>query len=389
MAGMINTSSGSENPILRLVSDAKKEGCKVRVVSTYDFDAVVASGVFIKYLLQNDVRYEYLTVLELTRSALSEDVPTIAFDTHLRDLRRGVSLVRGERSEIRKVGNNYLLTTPHYSYTVLKALEDVMIVTNDVRYYVLASMLSKYVPRIKQQPMDDVVKGYVKELCDLNVLKVVSGLKIFNYSLTDLDKAISKTLDLFIPGYTGVRAGKDLKTLSSEELSKEILSKIAAFSEVKVSPNDLVGDNYFITQDWFFKDVYEFLYALMSVADLYGTQYIIASISTANYVPLIRLKYEELLGKITSNIYRCREVGPQQLRKNLYKVRLDSLTPITPVTKVLKSYLVPQNSAIVYEVGNDLYISLFDTTLESATSLVKGGYERVGNLIKFKELRTA
>lgn len=387
LASTINTFSGSENPILKLVSDAKKGGRKVRIVSTYDVDAVVASGVVIKYLLQSDVRYEYLTVLDVVQDVLAEDVPTISFGTQFKELKEGVAVVRGERYEVRRLGSNYVINTPYYSHTVLKVLEDVMIVTNDVRYYVLTSMLGKYVPRLKTAPPDEVFKSYVKELCDSNLLKVVGGLKIFNYSLVEVDKALSRTLDLFVPGYSGVDVGRDVRNLNEAELIKEVLSRLATYSQVRVSANDLVGDNYYITQEWFFKDLYEFLYALMSVGDLYGVNYVIASIAIANYTPLVRLKYEGVLKDLFSSIYKVKELGIQQIRKNVYKVRLNSLTPLTPICKVLKSYFIPANSTIVYELGNEFYISLFDTPLEIATSLVKGGYERVGNLIRFKELR--
>ncbi|MEM4939131.1 MAG: hypothetical protein QXX69_06240, partial [Sulfolobales archaeon] len=225
LASTINTFSGSENPILKLVSDAKKGGRKVRIISTYDIDAVVASGVVIKYLLQSDVRYEYLTVLDVGQDVLAEDIPTISFGIQFKELREGVAVVRGERYEVRRLGSNYVINTPYYSHTVLKALEDVMIVTNDVRYYVLTSMLSKYVPRLRTPPPDEVFRSYVRELCDLNLLKVVSGLKIFNYSLVEVDRALSRTLDLFMPGYSGVDVGRDVRNLSEAELSKEVLSR--------------------------------------------------------------------------------------------------------------------------------------------------------------------
>lgn len=388
LASTINTFSGSENPILKLVSDAKKGSRKVRIISTYDIDAVVASGVVIKYLLQSDVRYEYLTVLDVGQDVLAEDIPTISFGIQFKELREGVAVVRGERYEVRRLGSNYVINTPYYSHTVLKALEDVMIVTNDVRYYVLTSMLSKYVPRLRTPPPDEVFRSYVRELCDLNLLKVVSGLKIFNYSLVEVDRALSRTLDLFMPGYSGVDVGRDVRNLSEAELSKEVLSRLATYSQVRVSTNDLVGDNYYIVQEWFFKDLYEFLYALMCVVDLYGVDYLVASIAITNYTPLIRLKYEGMLKDLFSSIYKVKDVGIQPIRKNVYKVRLNSLVPLTPICKVLKSYFIPTNSVIVYEVGNEFYTSLSDTPLEIAISLVKGGYERVGNLIRFKELRS-
>ncbi len=387
LANMLNVASGSENPLLRLVSNARKDGSKVRIVSNYDIDAVIASGIVVKYLLQSDVRYEYLTTLDLDRAVLAKEVPTISFGTHLSELRNCVSLVRGERSEIRRLGDSYLVSTPYYSYNVLKVLEDVMIVTNDVRYYVLTSMLGKYIPRLKAYQVDDLVRNYVKELCDLNLLRVVRGLKIFNYSLVEVSKALSRSLDVFVPGYGGADLGRDVRSLSEAELGNEVLSSIAKFSQTKFLVNDLVGDNYYTAQEWFFRDMYEFLYALISVADVYGVHYIVASISVTNYLPLIRLKYEGLLKELAANISKVKDVGIQQVRKNLYRVRLSSQVPITPICKVLKSYFIPLDSIVVYELDNYLYISLFDTPLDSAASLVRGGYERVGSLIRFKELR--
>ncbi|MEM1819154.1 MAG: hypothetical protein QW399_03300, partial [Sulfolobales archaeon] len=117
LASTINTFSGSENPILKLVSDAKKGGRKVRIISTYDIDAVVASGVVIKYLLQSDVRYEYLTVLDVGQDVLAEDIPTISFGIQFKELREGVAVVRGERYEVRRLGSNYVINTPYYSHT--------------------------------------------------------------------------------------------------------------------------------------------------------------------------------------------------------------------------------------------------------------------------------
>lgn len=388
LTNVVSTFSGSENPILRLVSEVRKEGNKIRVISAYDVDAIVASGVLIKYLLQSDVRYEFITVLDVDHGVLTEDVPIISFDTQFKDLRRGVCVVRGERSEIRKLGNGFLLTTPYYSYMVLKALEDVMIVTNDVRYFVLTSMLSRYVPRIKAHPLDDSVRGFIKELTDLNLLKVVSGLKVFNYSLVDVEKALNRSLDIFIPGVGGVGVDKGFKGLSEEELSKAVLNRILTFSQQKFSTNDLVGDNYIINQDWFFRDAYEFLYALMIASDLYGAHYLVASMLIPNYIPLIRLKYEKVVDEVASAIYKVKEAGMQQIKKNVYKVRLDSLTALTPISKVFKSYVVPANSIIIYEYSNELYTSLLDNTLEAITSLIRGSYEVVGGLMKFKELKS-
>lgn len=387
LANVIDTFSGSENPVIRLVNGARKDGSKVRVISTYDVDAVVASAVLIKYLLQIDVRYEFLTLLDVDSSVLGEDVPTISFDSQFRELKGGVCFVRGERQEIRKLGNALVVSAPYYSYAVLKALEDFMVVTSDVRYFVLASMLSRYVPRIKVGPIDDVVKGYIKELVDLNALKVVRGLKVFNYSLVEVGRALNRTLDIFVPGFSGVSAEGDFKGLSEDELSREVLSKVFTFSQHKFLSSDVVGDNYFVNQDWFFRDVYEFLYALMTISDIYGVQYIIASMVIPNYLPLVKFSYEGMLTQLMSTIYRVKEVGVQQIKKNVYKVRLNSLTALTPLSKVIKAYLVPSNSVIIYEVDNSLYMSLIDNTLEAVSSLVKGSYERLGSLVRFKELK--
>lgn len=379
----VNMFKGVGDIILKLVSDVKKGG-KVRVVTSYDVDSVVAAGIILKYLQQNDVRFEYLTVLDVDGTSVLDDVPTVTIDVGVKDLKRSLSFIRGDRMDVRRLGTGYEVLTPYYSYTVFKALEDVMIVTNDVRYYVLASMLSRFTPRVRYQQVDELLKNYLRELSDLNLIRVVRGPKLFNYSVSDLSIVLSRSLDLFVPMYSGV---KDLKGLSDEDLIKYVMDGISGFTQMKFSPNELIGDNYIITQEWVFKDVYEFLYALLSVSDIYGVEYIITSILLTNYIPLIRFKYEKLLKDLISKIYSVRSGGLTQVRRNVYKVKLDSLTPLTPISKILKSYFIPPNSTVVYEVGSENYLPLSEAPLETVDSLVKRPYERVGTLLKFKEFK--
>lgn len=369
--------------IIKLVSEGKKGG-KVRVVTSYDIDSVVAAGIILKYLQQNDVRFEYLTVLDVDSTSVLDDVPTITIDVGVKDLKRSLSLIRSERMDLRKLGTIYEVLTPYYSYTIFKALEDFMIVTNDVRYYVLASMLSRFTPRVRYQQVDELLKNYLRELSDLNIIKVVRGPKLFNYSVYDLNVVLSRSLDLFVPRSSGV---KDLKGLSEEDLIKYVMNCISVFTQMKFSSNDLIGDNYIITQEWVFKDVYELLYALVSISDVYGVEYVVTSVLLTNYIPLIRFNYEELLKDLISKVYSVRDGGLVQVRKNVYKARLDSLVPLTPISKILKSYVTPLNSIIVYEVGNENYLPLSEVSLETIDAVVKKPFERVGALLKFKEFK--
>jgi len=286
--------------------------------------------------------------------------------------------------DLRKLGTIYEVLTPYYSYTIFKALEDFMIVTNDVRYYVLASMLSRFTPRVRYQQVDELLKNYLRELSDLNIIKVVRGPKLFNYSVYDLNVVLSRSLDLFVPRSSGV---KDLKGLSEEDLIKYVMNCISVFTQMKFSSNDLIGDNYIITQEWVFKDVYELLYALVSISDVYGVEYVVTSVLLTNYIPLIRFNYEELLKDLISKVYSVRDGGLVQVRKNVYKARLDSLVPLTPISKILKSYVTPLNSIIVYEFGNENYLPLSEVSLETIDAVVKKPFERVGALLKFKEFK--
>ncbi len=376
-----------EKAISSTIANISKEGWKLRVVASYDVDALIAAGIIIRYLQQNNVRYEFLPLPTGVKFKSNDETPTFALDVDVHGPQYYISFTKGSNLGISKLGKNLVVSTPYYSALFIKVLENLMILTNDVRYYSLGATLSKLIPRIKVKHIDANVKNLLSELCDINLIKVVRGIKIFNYSVLDIANALKTSLDIFIPGYSGVDVDRDVKGLSEEDLIKDLINKLEATTQTKVLSNDLYGENYLITQEWLFKDAYEFTYALLSFLDLHGAYYLTASLIISNYTSYIKQLYRAVFKDIVSNIYKIidSKEAISRVKQGVYKVRLGRLTPLTPISKVLKSLILPTNSLIVYELDDFLYVPLSEVT--DVKLLVKDDYEVVGGLIKFKELR--
>lgn len=381
----LEASKELEKALSNLLSSAKRVGI-ARVISSYDIDAIVAAGIMIRCLMQNDIGFEYLVVPGGSSYKVLDEVPSVVIDVEVEGPSGRVGVNRGNIS-LSKVGNNSIsISAPYYSQTMMRALENLMVITNDVRYYTLAVTLSRFIPRIRVRHVDSSVKNLITELSDMNLVKVVRGIKIFNYSVSGLDTALSSSLDLFIPGYSGMELTKDLRVLAEEELIKDIIMKLETTVQVKLTPNDLYGDVYLILQEWSFKDVFELLYALLTFLDLYGAEYVILLVLVSSYASFLKQTYRKVFKDIVGSAYNVlTNKNVQRIKQGVYKVRLDSLPPLTPLNKIIKSYLLPINALIVYEVDNNYYVPVSEVT--DIRMVIKGDYEVVGGIVKFKELK--
>lgn len=381
----LDASKELEKTISGLLNNAKRVGV-ARVISSYDIDAVVAAGIVIRCLMQNDVGFEYLALPNGSSYRVLDEVPNIIIDVEVEGPSGRIGVNRSSTS-LSKVGNNSIsISSPYYSQTMMKALENLMVITNDVRYYTLAVTLSRSIPRVRVKHVDSSIKNLITELSDMNLIRVVRGIKIFNYSASSLDIALSSSLDLFIPGYSGMELTKDLRVIAEEELIKDIVMKLEATVQVKLTPNDLYGDVYLIHQEWFFRDVFELLYALLTFLDLYGAEYVILSVLVSNYASLLKQTYRKAFKDVAGKAYDIlSNKNIQRVKQGVYKVRLDGLSPLTPLNKIIKSYLLPINALIVYEVNDNYYAPASEVT--DIRMVIRGNYELVGGILKFKELK--
>ena len=256
-----------EELLLKFINDVGRKEGRIRLITSYDLDSVVAGGMLFKYITLNDTLCEYLSLID---EIPSDDTPTITIGFASKNLTNSLQIIRGNQVSLHRLGATHIIHAPAISPFILKILEEVMVITNDLRYLASVAILSRYVPRLKAVKFNEFERDYINELVDMNLIKVIRGPKIFEYSVTNIDKALSKSLDIFVPGYSGRQVSKDIRSLSEDELTKDILSKIQTVSSLKISVNDVIGENYLIMQEWFFRDLYECLYALMSVADTYG-----------------------------------------------------------------------------------------------------------------------
>jgi len=379
----LNNARHLEELVLKFINDVGRREGRVRLITSYDLDSVIAGGMLFKYAELNDIYCEYLTLID---EVPGDNVPTITLGFTVRNLTNGLQIIKGSQLAINKLGAIQVIHTPTISPFILKVLEEVMVITNDLRYLTLTAVLSRYVPRLKAVKFNEFERSYINELVDMNLVKIIKGPKIFEYSVTSIDRALSKSFDIFVPEYSGRQVSKDVKSLSEDELIKEILSKIQLVSSFKVSANEVVGENYITMQEWFFNDLYECLYALMSVADTYGIEYVLSATIIRTYIPWIKLYYRSVFNDITENVYSIiSEKNIQKVRGNLYKVTLKKLTPLTPISKVLKSLLIPDNALVIYEYLGGYYIPLLGLDADVVKTL-KNTSERVGGLLKLRDV---
>lgn len=363
------------------------------IVHSLDIDSALASGILYKYFNDSkDVPVVITDVINFYRKKgiggpiiyLGHDEPIFKFNKGLIVTKNSYKISKEEKNIIR-------INSPSISSLIAIIIENLTVLSNDLKYLLLISSITNKLPLIKEHKLFNNLENIlIKSLENDEFLKIEKGIKLIGWGVRGLDYSLSNSIDPPVP--TLIRNiensrkfvnSLDIKALSSEKsltnISMKIHEKIKShISDFNVTPQAFISEIPIVNVKSYFLDIYEGAYALTSLADALGINYVVFSPFIPAYINsslMLLSKNTDAIAEVLSDISKCISIKRRSTGRNTYveivtvrnnKINLENISVLAFSLKALNLIRFTP----IFKINNEYVISSLYTEVKY-TNLIK------------------
>jgi len=370
---VLNVSNERPEDVIRKFLENASKGVKVTVVSSYDVRSVITAGILGRALRALDIEFEILG--EESKEAIESNA--ILINCQVGSCSNCVMVFESKSEYVSKRGSTYILKLTSLPESFRRILAEYVIIPKEIRYLVLASILSKYTPRLMFKGLDNNDLKVFDEALKDGIIESVPGLKLMGWSIAPITNILKCSVDVLIT-----------KFFMSDEIEKE--------REVKLSPNDiasllelkssdeLLSNNYIIKDNWVVKDLYQLTYSLIYGLDIMGIDLSTLVMNTNKVTWLVRefmeslINIKELLNLVLSGKFT--KYGKYYIIEHGVNIEKTSITILNKVLKGMK--LISNEEAIIVKLDGNLLVplQLANGKIINKAVGIKHGYAVIKNI---------
>ena len=299
---LIDSSITIEDVIKSVIDHHKKTGRLVRIVTPIDVEGIVTSGFIARALKSLDVGFEI--VPEYLIDTIHYDGIYLSIKSKQLTCSSCVNVIESNFDGVLKRGEALMVHLRIVSEFLRKALSEFTIIPKEVRYLIIASILTKHTPRIKDKGLSKVESEVIESLIDEGLIDKVDGPKIMGWGILEPEKCIRYSLDIMIPKYF----------LSNDEIPKELVNISNIAKMLSIKEKELMGVNYVIRDAWVSRDLYLIAYMLMYLADIFGVKSVVISYNP-HVVTWAMMKFLDSLTKVKEIISKILDLSKDGAKK--------------------------------------------------------------------------
>ncbi|PUA33486.1 MAG: hypothetical protein B7O98_03455 [Zestosphaera tikiterensis] len=361
--------------IHRFIDEVKETKKLVRIVTSYDLESLTASAMLGKMLKHLEIPFEVLPDYE--RIPLTPDAKVIGINIPASECDECLILQTSTTESVSKVRYNVVLRYTSLLPGVLDLISEFTPVSKEMKALVLASILSKYLPRVKAPALNERDRNFLEVLSNDGVVEISKNLTLIGVSYLPPQTALLYSLDLFIP---------------SKYLSENIENALSKVSKDFNIPSDKLREEVYLTKfDFFSKDIHMVTYMLLWLTDVKGFHGLLTSLFNN---ALLRYEYMRFL----SDIKYLRDVvdliinSRGQTIKNVKNIPVVNVEPTKASSNVLYRILsalniINQNKGfLAFESFGKYYVPLSALNTSKRQSLIQKGAAVVGGYLELSDL---
>jgi len=370
---VLNVSNERPEDIIRKFLEDASKGVKVTVVSSYDVMSVITAGILGRAFRALDIEFEILG--EESKEAIESNA--ILINCQVGSCSNCIMVFESRSEYVSKRGSTYILKLATLPESFRRILAEYVIIPKEVRYLVLASILSKYTPRLLFKRLDNNDLKVFDEALKDGIIESVPGLKLMGWGIAPITNILKCSVDALIT-----------KFFMSDEVEKEREIKlssndIASLLELK-SSDELLSNNYIIKDNWVVKDLYQLTYSLIYGLDVMGIDLSTLVMNTNKVTWLVRefmeslINIKELLNLVLSGKFT--KYGKYYIVEHDVNIEKTSITVLNKVLKGMK--LISNEEAVIIKLDDNLFVplQLANGKIINKAVGIKHGYAVIKNI---------
>jgi len=355
----------------------------VKVVLGYDIESILTAGMIIKALRGQDTPFEVINAVEASRN-LYEVNNVVSINADLVTCKGCINLQTSESDSAIRRASSYILRYRLLADSVRQVLSEYVIMPKELRYLIMASLISKHTPRLLSGELSEVERDFVNKLVSEGLLDVVRAPQLIGWVYATPAEAAKYSVDIMVPDFF---------------MSEEVPSDLDVSHIVKALGVDrkvIEGPHYLIKPRWFVKDIHLLSYILTWAIDVEGPEVLPLTVLNTNHLIWYGIGYMRGLGLLRSLVDTVRRGSHKKIGRMLI-IDIDAIEgfSLTVAGKALRgSKLISSNDLVLGKVGDDVYIPVQAVTKKLLIGLLKHdtdlhrGYivikaSRLANVIKY------
>lgn len=364
---MLNVSNEKPEDIIRKFLESASKGVKVTIISSYDVMSVITAGILGRALGALDIEFEILG--EESKDLVKSNAFLI--NCQVSNCNNCIIALESKSEYVSRRGSAYTLKLPVMPESFRRILAEYVIIPKEARYLVLASILSKYTPRLEFKGLsNNDLKVFDEALRD-GIIESVPGLKLMGWGIAPISNVLKYSIDVLVA-----------KFFMSNEIQMDKGVKIgphdiASFMGLK-SSDELLSNNYIIKDNWVIKDLYQLAYSLIHGLDVMGIDLstLVMNISKITWLVAEFMESLPVVRELLDVVLRGKFIKHGRYRIIEHDVNMKR-TSITVLNKVLRGMrALSSDEIIIIKSGNNLLvpIQLLGSKIISKASRIEYGY---------------
>jgi len=320
----------------------RREGSLVRVITAPDPVSAGVAGLIARLLKSIELDFELSTSIKALPKIGDERV--IGINIPVKGCAECILIEEGSSNSFFKAGSNKILRYALIQKGVHDLVSEFGIVTKRVKSLLAATLITKYIPRLRRGEVKGLELDYLRELCREGVLKEVKTPPIIGWGILPDTEAVKLSIDALIPEFF---MSSDLRSISLDDISRGL----------GIPKGELMWRNFRIETDLGIDEIYLAGYTALYLMDTLGFEGLSSSYINTRFwrwgvywVGLHRKLLKSLIGSIRS--------GDAEVTNQYLVVKADpSKTSATLIQKVLEGVFKDlKYKGVVLEWGGNYYI---------------------------------